>query len=61
MLDGKAECVTSLHWLFIHKFKELCEGQRMPSTYFDVRFILGSALSIFTRLTRLLSTDLTDW
>jgi hypothetical protein len=41
MLDGKAGCETSLHWLFTYKFKELCEGQRMPSTYFDVRFYPG--------------------
>jgi hypothetical protein len=41
MLDGKAECETSLHWLFTHKFKELCEGRRLPSTYFDVRFYPG--------------------
>jgi hypothetical protein len=41
MLDGKTECETSLHWLFTHKFKELCEGQRLPATYFDIRFYPG--------------------
>ena len=32
MLDGKAECERSLHWLFTYKLIELWEGQRMRST-----------------------------
>jgi hypothetical protein len=41
MLEGKAECETSLEWLFDKKLKELSRGERLSTTYFDIRYYPG--------------------
>ncbi|MDD1608928.1 MAG: DUF4942 domain-containing protein [Methylococcaceae bacterium] len=43
MLEGKAECAVSLGWLFSNQstVKQLERGERLSTTYFDVRYYPG--------------------
>lgn len=41
ILDGQNKAQVGLHDLFEHKMDELRDGQRLSSTYFDVRFYPG--------------------
>ena len=42
MLDGKLMPVAGLNDLFSSSFKELCHGNRLSSSYFDVRYYRGA-------------------
>lgn len=42
MLDGKHVCVSSLNALFSNRFDELKQGERLATSYFDIRYYPGA-------------------
>lgn len=42
MLDGKQSSEVSLEYVFRSQFKNLCAGERISSSYFDVRYYPGA-------------------
>jgi hypothetical protein len=49
MLEGKAECAVSLEWLFSNQdaVKRLERGERLSTTYFDVRYYKVGTIHFF--------------
>lgn len=41
LLDGKAQPEISLQTVFLSHYSELCNGRRIPSSYFEVRYYPG--------------------
>lgn len=57
MLDGKQKPEQSLRDVFAKQFKELCAGQRISSSYFDVRYYKGiGTIHLFPRSKALIDT-----
>lgn len=50
MMDGKYEPEVGLEQVFTNHFKDLCQGSRLSSSYFDVRYYPGvSTIHFFAR------------